>query len=814
MAALLHVKNDKMKLVNWIKAFTLILMTSVYANAQTITVLDKEHKTPIEGANVISGYPANIVTTNEQGHADISGFANADKIQISMIGYEKSVFDFEELSISDYRVYLSRDGISLDHVVISASKNPQSSADVPYKVTTISTQKVALQNPQTAADLLSLSGEVFIQKSQQGGGSPMIRGFSTNRLLYTVDGVRMNTAIFRSGNLQNVISLDPFAIEQTEVLYGPGSVIYGSDAIGGVMSFQTLTPQFSKSKKVITTGNVIGRYASANNERTGHFDFNIAGKKLASVTSVSYNNYGDLKMGSKGPSEYKNRFYVSRVNGTDVVNNNEAPLVQKNTGYEQYNLMQKLRYAPNKYWDIQYGFHYSETSEYGRYDRLIRQRKGLPRSAEWKYGPQVWMMNSLNVTHRAMKGVYDAATLRVAHQLFKESRIDRDFNDVKLRDRVETVNAYSVGYDLSKKVAKGNLYYGIEYVRDEVRSAATTEDISNGVVTNTAPRYPAADWSSYAAYLNYQHYFSKKVILQGGVRYNQYVINASFANSFYALPFNTASLNKGAVTGSLGGVYHPNKTWAIRMSLSTGFRAPNVDDIGKVFDSEPGAVVVPNPALSAEYAYNGELGVAKTFGKKLKLDITGYYTLLDDALVRRNYAINGQDSIMYDGVLSKVQAIQNAAVSRVFGFQAGMELKLMHGVTFHSKFSYQKGEEELADGTVSSSRHAAPWFGISRLVYTNDRLTAEMNVIYNGERPFSEMPVEEIGKDYLYAIDMNGNPYAAGWYTLNLKLLYKLTDKLTITTGLENITDQRYRAYSSGIAGAGRNFIIALRAGL
>jgi hemoglobin/transferrin/lactoferrin receptor protein len=94
-------------------------------------------------------------------------------------------------------------------------------------------------NPQTSADLLANSGHVFVQKSQLGGGSPMIRGFSTNRVLITVDGIRLNNAIFRGGNVHNVISINPFNIEKTEIILGSGSVIYGSDAIGGVMNFYT-----------------------------------------------------------------------------------------------------------------------------------------------------------------------------------------------------------------------------------------------------------------------------------------------------------------------------------------------------------------------------------------------------------------------------------------------------------------------------------------------------------------------------------------------------------------------------------------------
>ena len=166
------------------------------------------------------------------------------------------------------------------------TERQQSSSSVPSKIVAISSEEIALQNPQTAADLLGISGNVFIQKSQQGGGSPMIRGFATNRLVYTIDGVRMNTAIYRGGNLQNVISLDPFTIEHAEVLFGPGSVIYGSDAIGGVMSFQTLTPQFSLDDKPFFTGKVVTRTASANNEKTAHLDVNAGWKKWVFITSI------------------------------------------------------------------------------------------------------------------------------------------------------------------------------------------------------------------------------------------------------------------------------------------------------------------------------------------------------------------------------------------------------------------------------------------------------------------------------------------------------------------------------------------------
>jgi len=121
-------------------------------------------------------------------------------------------------------IYLKPKVESLNQIVISASKFEQSKRDIPQTIVSMSAKEIALANPQTSADLLENTGHIYIQKSQLGGGSPMIRGFSTNRLLISVDGVRMNNAIFRGGNLQNIISIDPFAIQSTEVTLGAGSV--------------------------------------------------------------------------------------------------------------------------------------------------------------------------------------------------------------------------------------------------------------------------------------------------------------------------------------------------------------------------------------------------------------------------------------------------------------------------------------------------------------------------------------------------------------------------------------------------------------
>jgi hemoglobin/transferrin/lactoferrin receptor protein len=791
----------------------LSLGCSIVASAQTITVMDVGSSSPIEMAAIISEKSNVYATTNAKGKADITAFAGLKAIEIRSLGYKSQTMSFARLEAAGFNVFLEVSNLSLDEVVVSGTRWRQSSGSVPTKIFSLPSKEVVLQNPQNAADLLGISGKVYVQKSQQGGGSPMIRGYSANRLLYTVDGIRMNTAIFRGGNLQNVISLDALTTERVEVLFGPGTVIYGSDAIGGVMGFHTLTPQLSLTGQPFITGKAVTRYSSANKEKTGHFSVSAGWKKWAMLTSITSSEFNHLRQGSHGPEDYLKPFHVQRIDSIDRVLTQDDPLLQVPSAYSQINFMQKVRFRANENWDLQYGFHYSETSAYGRYDRHTRMRNGTARYAEWDYGPQKWMMNLLSITHTGSTRAYDQIAIRLAHQVFGESRIDRSLNNNKRNTQAEEVMAMSVNTDFRKALgSRHSLNYGIEYVNNEVTSSGFMTDISKGTDKPGPSRYPQATWQSLAVYASDDYKLSEKVLLQAGLRFNQYIMDAVFDTTFFPFPFTKANISSGAISGSLGGVYRPDDTWVISARIGTAFRSPNVDDLGKVFDSEPGKVTVPNPGLKAEYAYSAEAGVAKVFGEVLKLDITAYYSWLENAMVRRDYQLNGRDSILYQGEMSRVQAILNAANANVYGLQAGLEVKLPAGFSFSSDLNYQIGEEELDDGSTSPSRHAAPLFGQSRLSFNPGKMKLQFYAVYQGKRSHDDLADEEKGKDEIYAKDENGNNYAPAWYTLNFKAMYQLSETITMTAGLENITDRRYRPYSSGISGPGRNFVLALRA--
>jgi len=697
---------------------------------------------------------------------------------------------------------------------MSVSKWEQQKKDIPNKIASIDAREIAFTNPQTSADLLQNSGKVFVQKSQLGGGSPMIRGFATNRLLLSVDGIRMNNAIFRGGNIQNIISIDPYSVKNTEVIFGPGSVIYGSDAIGGVMNFYTKEAEFSTTEDLLFSGNANYRFASANTENTFHLDFNIGKKKWAFLTSASYNNFGDLKMGSNGPDSYLRNNYVIRRNGQDELITNENPEVQVSTGYNQINLLQKIAFKPNINWSYDLGLHYSETSDFSRYDRLIRPNAddtGL-RSAEWFYGPQKWFMGNLQINKKGKGLFYDGLKITTAYQHFEESRNDRDFQDVIRNTTKENVDVISTNIDFeNKRIGDLRLYYGMEYIFNKVHSDGSQEDIETGIISDAASRYPdGSTWQTIAGYINSEYKAKPNLTLLTGLRYSHVWIDAVFDKTFFPFPFDGAKLNNGALTGSIGLSWFPKADLQITWNGSTGFRSPNIDDVGKVFDSEPGSVVVPNPDLEPEYAYNTELGIRKNFADKLVLKGAAYYTYLVDALVRRDFQFNGESQIEFNGELSNVQAIQNAAKAYVYGFEFGLEAFLTDNLSLISNLTLTEGVEEEADGTDSPGRHVAPTFGDFHIVWKNQKIKADAFLNYNGKIAFDDLAPSEISKDFIYATNAEGNPYAPSWYTLNLRSQYAISNSLKASFSLENITNQRYRSYSSGIAAPGTNLILGL----
>ena len=793
-----------------IKRFTkaiVLLLFAICSQAQ-IQVVNK-NLTPIAGVQLFNGSTFLAIS-------DDQGYLNVDTSSILEYTWTLTHSGFytrnitRAILVNGSTIILTRSTSSFDPVVISRKGRSSLYKDLSTPIDLISKTKISLYQPQTAADLLNLENKVYIQKSQQGGGSPMIRGFATNRILLVVDGVRMNTAIFREGNVQNVIAIDQFTIGNTEVIFGPASQFYGSDAIGGVLSFETINPAYANSDTLKTSGNVSLRYSSASNEQTVHTDFSFSKRKFASFSSITFNNFGDLKTGKSGPDVYTRRDYVVYTGSNDSIISNSDKNLQVLSGYKQFNFLQKFRFKLTDNIDLSTGIHYSVTSDIPRYDRLIeRGSNDTLLKGDWYYGPQKWFMNNYILSIRKPAKIYDSILVTAAFQRFEESRNDRNIYDTKLRQRVETVHAYSLSGDFYKELKNtASFNYGLDYIFNRVGSSGIKLDINDGTFSPTSTRYPdGSSWSSAGVYTNFMQRLRKWYTLEFGFRYNIVNTNGTLDTTFFAYPVQSFNNTNEALTGSIGHIFKLKKG-SISLVTSTAFRSPNIDDIAKVFDRNTGFVTVPNPDLAPEYAYNAEVNFNYLILPKLKISTSIFYTYLDNAISIANSKFNGKDSILYENVKSQVQTLTNQDYASVYGSQITLKYLVSEQLTINSSYT-------LLQSTSSNNepiKHITPNFGGSSVEYKKDNWFASIYSVYNQEFKNKQLATSELGSAYLYAKDENGLPYSPAWFTLNVRGSVTLSDKFTLNLGIENILNKRYRPYGSGISAAGRNVIFGCKA--
>jgi hemoglobin/transferrin/lactoferrin receptor protein len=238
---------------------------------------------------------------------------------------------------------------------------------------------------------------------------------------------------------------------------------------------------------------------------------------------------------------------------------------------------------------------------------------------------------------------------------------------------------------------------------------------------------------------------------------------------------------------------------------STGFRAPNVDDLTKVFESVPGKVVVPNPNLRSEYSYSAEIGVNYRIAKLLNLGANAYYTLLNNALTVQNSTYAGQDSIVYDGVMSQVMTTTNSGRAYVYGFEGFVSGEIGEYFSIIGTVNYTYGRIKT-DSIPYPLDHIPPVFGKIGITYHVDKFKTEFFANYSGWKRLKDYNL--IGEDnYAYALP-EGMP---SWFTLNIRAGYNFNKNLSLQMACENILDHNYRNFASNISAPGRNFILTLR---
>lgn len=821
--------------------FLFCVLISSISLAQKVKVLNKETGKVVKNVNVFNFDNTVSLTTDNNGLTDISSIKEGEIIYFSHLSYAVLKIKKSKLRELNFIVKLAKESEELDEVIISSFKKEEKAKRIAEQIAVLSSKDIQKVSPQTSADLLATIPGIKVQKSQFGGGSPVIRGMESNRVLLVVDGVRLNNAIYRKGHLQNSITLSPNLLDKTEVVFGPSSVMYGSDALGGVIHYYTKTLKLSEETKV--NSQLFSRYSSVNQEITTNVSAEVSFSNWASFTSVSYSDFGDLKAGTnrnQGFSDWGKVFYFSEnVNGNyaEYPTLNTDPNRLKNTGYNQTDVLQKFFVPLSKNTDLKVNLQYSTSSDIQRFDRLTELTDATDSSslkfAEWYYGPQDRLLISSQLLINPNKNWLESGAITAAYQNIKESRIQRKFGSLDRSYREETVNVFSVNGDFSVPIDVKKtriLSYGFEVANNDLSSNSfgKTLNIVDGQINGFSndfkvqSRYAdgGSNYLSSAVYIGYRQDVNSKSTLNSGIRYTSTHLNAKWIDqTFLDLPTTTVSTHNSAVTATLGYAYKPNINWQINGVLSSGFRSPNIDDVARVREKS-GNVTIPNFDVKPEYAYSSEISVQKYFNnRKFRLGANLYYTLLDN-YIQRDYVFNADGSIKqveFDGEFGNAVNNQNKGNAYILGYTVNYLGKISDLINTSGFITYTKGRTYDTEEPMSS---IPPLFGQFQLNYRKNKIAFGAEFRFNSKKDIEDYNFTEgiDNHDLTPIVDANATNdediyYGApSWMTFGLNGSYDVNNNISVQARLDNLFDEHYIEFASGVSSPGRNLSVSFTA--
>lgn len=783
----------------------LFLLLSTSSSAQLVFIFDRQTGNPLREVMVFDDKRSFTAFTDNIGMVDISNFGENDWINFQLSSFETVRYQKQDISNLMFRIPL------IKKPVLPFDQNMIANPLFTNHSVTISREDIAFKNSQTSMDMLSNVDQVFIQKNQLIGGSPMIHGFGAGKIELEVDGISVPNALYNSSNAANFLVAGINSLENIELIIGPSLVKNGNDAIGGVINLNTMRSRYSNDDSWTTSINGLMRYSSANFEKTFHSDFSYYNNKWSVMMSLSFSDFDNLVMGNKHNSYSTRPEFVETINGIDTIKANNKPNEQFFSGYSQLNFISKLGNRVNKYVDWEFSIYLAKSSEVPRYDKQLQYSGDDLTYAVWNYDPMLWVMNTLVINFKYAAKAYDSATFIYAYQGVNQKTSDRKFKDEWLNKSVDQNNIFSLLFDFNKTLRwQNHLDYGLQFIFNNINSSGNSTNILSGDQLPIPSHFPNVRNKSIDihAFLNYRKIWDKTPItFMSGIAYNFENAKSESNDTLASLPiFENFTSNSNTLTANAGFIYSPGK-FHLNFNFSTGFIPPKLSDKTNFFFPSEGKAIVPNTSLDPEIMNSLNLTLGFQFNQGSKIEMNGYYTIMNNAILWREGQINGQDSIWINNEQFKIIQATNTGTAFIYGFGFNTVLKITHLLSFFTNLSYTKGRDDEG----FSMQYAPPFFGKSGFIFDQKSFKLEINAAFNATLQYTDLAPAERNLAFLYAQDSNGNPYSPAWYTLNVNSSYRFNEIIFLSLGIENILNYRYRTYASGITAPGLNVIIALR---
>jgi len=690
-------------------------------------------------------------------------------------------------------------------LTVAGSKNPEKFVSS-KPVTLIKDKEIRAIAPGSLADVARAHSGVSVQQTTPGQGTLYVRGMAGREVVYLVDGVRVNTAIFRSPNNAGLGLIDPLSLFCFEIIRGPSSVLHGSDALGGVVVMNTTLPPFAETPTTLLKG-----YSMLGSNALGHMSrVSLAHQQSTWAAHVGFSwvSFGDVTPGG-GELTPVPSSYVGAEKRNGMFSPGALSAKQLGTGYSRIGVDGVFRFAFSPTTEAVLRAQWSERPELVRYDEITPRfaPDGKPARAESFIGPMRRTMTSLTLSHRPTQSVLDTALLTLAFQRMGDVLYRRNYDTVGGR-LVPAMKATRENTQSDALSARGELRFlsadksrgavmGIEAIHDTIQSEAWSVDLANGGLTDASSRYPnGSKMIQGGAFLQLESEIVPTLKGHVGARSAAFALDIPSRGG--ADPIRRSMFD---VAASVGLRWQPTPFLAFATNGGRGVRSPNIEDYAGAGTRAGGRFQIPNPNLDPEHTHSVDVGV-KVHHPLVRAEAFVFALRFDDAVGVTPTTVNGAakspDGSTY---------VTSANVSRldVYGVESDVRVGYEKQGGGYARFLLVKHNEKSEPGVSASERVATP----------------PSLVLGAWLHPISKLRLEAFahGRGAMRnttRVDDNRIPVAGtdAFVTVHARASYAVTSDVTARIGVDNLTNVRALEYGSGFYLPGLSVMAGLEARL
>jgi outer membrane cobalamin receptor len=722
-----------------------------------VVVDDAASGRAIGGACVIVNDQQPCQLTDDTGSVRVTS-SRPVRLRVTATDFVAASVVIDDLDADTAHIRLRPAPVRVDERVVVAGRLSERRTDVPRSTSVVTRDEIAQRGQSTAPDALMDAAGVLVQKTNMGAGSPYIRGLMGNQVLVLVDGIRLNNATYRYGPNQYLGTVDPGAIDRIEVVRGPGSVLYGSDAIGGVVSIDTRRPLFTTAGRAARIdGRVMA--AAGSPEQLLRSDVTLASQTVAARVGIAAHRSDDVRTGQPVVTLAPSGF---REGAADAALEWQASARQRVSV-----TLQSHRQEDVPRWDqvVQRGF--------ARYD----------------FDPQA---RHLGVIRYAVQGsrLADLFSIAVARQQTEEGRFLRRQGAAVETQEKDTVQTTAVVVDARKQLSRLLVAQtGAEVYHDRVGSRRTDVNLQSGAAGTRRGLYPDGATSLSLAAFSRVVWTQRRFLSEAGLRWTTVRVRASDAT------FRNLDVSPRAVVGQAAASWQVAGPVRLFGSVAQSFRAPGIDDVSSLGQFDSG-IEVPAPNLAPERGLTSELGL-RVAHPSLYTSVAVYRTDLQNLIDRVRATYLGASTFEGQPVFQKA----NVAEARILGWEAETTWQARWGVSVAGHVTATRGDALTRNEPM---RRIPPVHGGLRIEWqAHPRASAGAAWRAAGaQRRLSSGDLAD------HRISRTGTP---AWSTVDLFGRTQLSSRTAVSIGVRNLFDERYRVHGSGLDAPGRTAWLSLQ---